>query len=67
MTSGGVERILREFFTAQTGEITAAYLFGSVARGTSSARGDVDVAVLYAVTPPATLEGQLLTRRASHA
>ena len=57
MESGVVERILREFFTAQTGEVTAAYLFGSVARGTSGDRSDVDVAVLYAATPPATLEG----------
>jgi predicted nucleotidyltransferase len=57
MTSGAVERVLREFFTAQTGEIVAAYLFGSAARGTASVRSDVDVAVLYAATPPATLEG----------
>ena len=57
MTSGVVEPVLREFFAAQTGEIIAAYLFGSVARGTSGTRSDVDVAVLYAATPPATLEG----------
>src|SRR5437867_11878497 len=57
MTSGGVERILPEFFTTQTSGIIAAYLFGSMARGTSGARSDVDVAVLYAATPPATLEG----------
>ena len=57
MTSGDVEPILRDFFAAQTGEIIAAYLFGSVARGTSGARSDVDVAVLSATTPPATLEG----------
>ncbi len=57
MTSGGVERVLREFFTTQTGDIIAAYLFGSVARGTPGARSDVDVAMLYATTPPATLEG----------
>ena len=57
MESSGVERILREFFTAQTGEIIAAYLFGSVARKTSSVGSDVDVAVLYAATPHATLEG----------
>ena len=57
MTSGVVEQVLREFFAGQTGEIIAAYLFGSVARGTSDARSDVDVAVLYAVAPPATLEG----------
>ena len=57
MTVGTVERILREFFAAQPGEIIAAYLFGSVARATMGARSDVDVAVLYATAPPATLEG----------
>ena len=57
MTVGTVERVLRELFAAQPGEIIAAYLFGSVARGTADARSDVDVAVLYAAPPPATLEG----------
>jgi len=57
MTVGTVEGILREFFAAQPGEIIAAYLFGSVARGTAGARSDVDLAVLYAAAPPATLEG----------
>ncbi|OGL00644.1 MAG: DNA polymerase subunit beta [Candidatus Rokubacteria bacterium RIFCSPHIGHO2_12_FULL_73_22] len=57
MTVGTVERVLRELFAAQPGEIIAAYLFGSVARGTADARSDVDVAVLYAAAPPATLEG----------
>jgi uncharacterized protein len=57
MTVGDIERILRDFFAAQPPEIVAAYLFGSVARGTAGARSDVDVAVLYATAPPATLEG----------
>ena len=57
MAVGTVEGILREFFAAQPVEIIAAYLFGSVARGTAGARSDVDVAVLYAAPPPATLEG----------
>ena len=56
MPVGTVDRVLREFFAAQTGEIIAAYLFGSVARETAGARSDVDVAVLYATTPRATLE-----------
>jgi predicted nucleotidyltransferase len=30
----------------------AAYLFGSVARGTAKASSDVDIAVLYAERPP---------------
>jgi predicted nucleotidyltransferase len=37
--------------------VVAIYLFGSVARGTARASRDVDVGVLYEVTPPATLEG----------
>ena len=57
MTAGTVEQVLREFFAGQTSEIIAAYLFGSVARGTAGTRSDVDVAVLYATAPPATLEG----------
>ena len=57
MTISSDEQVLREFFTAQAGEVVAAYLFGSVARGTAGARSDVDVAVLYAAPPPPTLEG----------
>ena len=57
MTVGSVERVLREFFADQPGEIIAAYLFGSVPRGTAGARSDVDLAVLYAAAPPATLDG----------
>ncbi|MGH7388936.1 MAG: type VII toxin-antitoxin system MntA family adenylyltransferase antitoxin [Candidatus Rokuibacteriota bacterium] len=57
MAAGSEEHVLREFFEAQAGGIVAAYLFGSVARGTARARSDVDVAVLYATPPPATLEG----------
>ena len=37
--------------------IVAAYLFGSVARGTDGPRSDVDVAVLFAEAPPRTLSG----------
>jgi len=52
-----IEQALREFFLTRPDGIIAAYLFGSVARGTAGARSDVDVAVLYAAAPPATLEG----------
>lgn len=57
MTVGSDEHVLREFFATQASEIIVAYLFGSLARGTAHARSDVDVAVLYAAPPPATLEG----------
>lgn len=56
MEAGAVERVLREFFAAHPDSIIAAYLFGSVARKTAEARSDVDVAVLYAATPPPTIE-----------
>ena len=36
--------------------LVAAYLFGSVARGTAKASSDVDFAVLYAERPPSILE-----------
>ncbi|MFI5403270.1 MAG: nucleotidyltransferase domain-containing protein [Planctomycetota bacterium] len=35
--------------------LVAAYLFGSVARGTAKASSDVDIAVLYAERPPSVL------------
>jgi uncharacterized protein len=37
--------------------IAAVYLFGSVAAGRARADSDVDIGVLYDVTPPATLSG----------
>ncbi len=57
MSVGRTEEALRELFAAEPAGIIAAYLFGSIARGNAHARSDVDVAVLYADTPPATLEG----------
>jgi predicted nucleotidyltransferase len=57
MDAGAVERRLREFFAAPPDGVVAAYLFGSVARGTAGRRSDVDVAVLHATPPPLTLEG----------
>jgi predicted nucleotidyltransferase len=57
MVDTAAEPALRELFAAEPGNIIAAYLFGSVARGTAGARSDVDVAILYAAAPPHTLEG----------
>jgi len=37
--------------------LVCAYIFGSVARDEASTRSDVDLALLYRGTPPATLEG----------
>ena len=54
-----IERRLREFFEtrAEPEGIAAAWLFGSVARGTSRSDSDIDVGVLFREDPPQTLEG----------
>jgi hypothetical protein len=57
METAGIEQALREFFATDGEGIVAAYLFGSVARGAATARSDVDIAVLYEVAPPATIDG----------
>ena len=41
---------------AADGNVVAAYLFGSVARGDDHVRSDVDVAVLYRRDPPRTFD-----------
>ena len=59
---------LERYFAARAadGDLIAAYLFGSVARGNDHARSDVDVAILYRRDPPRTfgslplgLEGEI--------
>jgi predicted nucleotidyltransferase len=59
MDPQAIEKRLREFLTANAERegIAAAYLFGSVARGTAGPRSDVDVGILYSEAPPRTLEG----------
>jgi len=52
-----IEQALRGFFASRAEGVVAAYLFGSVARRTAGPSSDVDVAVLYAVAPPATIDG----------
>jgi predicted nucleotidyltransferase len=58
MDCEAIERRLRDFFAARAeGErIAAAYLFGSVARGTAGPESDVDVGVLYSGEPPKGLD-----------
>lgn len=48
---------LRTLLARHANRIACAYLYGSTARGESRADSDVDVAVLFRETPPATLEG----------
>ena len=47
---------LRSFFEADARGAIAVYLFGSVARGEAGAKSDVDLGVLFATDPPATLD-----------
>jgi predicted nucleotidyltransferase len=48
---------VRAVLGAQGDAIAAAYLFGSVARGTATATSDIDVAVLFTAEPSGTLAG----------
>lgn len=48
---------LRSHFARHGEGIAAAYLYGSVARGTDRPDSDVDVAVLFAAAPSPTLAG----------
>ena len=59
MESEVIESQLRQFLAANAGRegIAAAYLFGSVARGTAGPASDVDVGILYSEEPPRTLKG----------
>ena len=50
------EDLLRFFATPRQG-VAAAWLFGSVARGTAGDRSDVDVAILTDGSPPHGLDG----------
>lgn len=58
MDCEAIERRLRDFFAsrAEVEGIAAAYLFGSVARGTARPDSDVDVGVLYSGEPPRGLD-----------
>lgn len=47
---------LHDFFAAHGDGLVAAYLFGSVARGTASPASDVDIAILVDKDPPRTFE-----------
>ncbi|MFL6193273.1 MAG: type VII toxin-antitoxin system MntA family adenylyltransferase antitoxin [Thermoanaerobaculia bacterium] len=59
MDQTAIENRLREILTAlaEREGIAAAYLFGSVARGTARLGSDIDVGVLYSEDPPLSLAG----------
>ncbi len=48
---------LQRFFDGTQADIVCVYLYGSTARGEARQDSDIDLAVLYAVPPPATLDG----------
>jgi uncharacterized protein len=48
---------LRRLFGRHADRVACAYLYGSTARGEACAASDIDIAVLFRETPPATLEG----------
>ncbi|PID59585.1 MAG: DNA polymerase subunit beta [Gammaproteobacteria bacterium] len=48
---------MSDVLRAESPPPVSAWLFGSRGRGDAREDSDVDVAVLYAVTPPRTLEG----------
>jgi predicted nucleotidyltransferase len=51
-----IEDRLRAFFHEDPRGAVAVYLFGSVARGDAGPDSDVDVGILFAAAPPATLD-----------
>ena len=57
MTTSITEQ-LGAYFAQAGGDVVAAYLFGSEARGTAAAHSDVDVAILRGSRPAPTLLAQ---------
>lgn len=53
------ERILEQArkILSRKPEVAAAYVFGSIARGSHRRESDVDVGILYRREPPRTLQG----------
>jgi hypothetical protein len=53
--ASAIQAELKAFFAEDSRGAVAVYLFGSVARGEARTDSDVDVGVLFASDPPATL------------
>ena len=56
MDATPIEARLRDFFAGDPRGAVAVYLFGSVARGEARPDSDIDVGILFAAEPPATLD-----------
>ena len=65
MRPADVEGRLRSFFEADPRGAIAVYLFGSVARAEARADSDVDIGILFAADPPATLAAPQFNRASS--
>jgi predicted nucleotidyltransferase len=59
--TASVETRLRSFFEADARGAIAVYLFGSVAREEVRADSDIDLGILFAIDPPATLAAPQFT------
>jgi len=47
---------LSTYLSTHPGDVAAAYLFGSVARGEATSKSDVDIGLLFSTSPAPTLE-----------
>ena len=64
MNDAEIISTVRQYFAQHAQNVVAAYVFGSVGRGSSQASSDVDIAVLYALAPAPTVSGPTASMRA---
>ena len=57
MDEESIITVVKQYFAHHVGDLVAVYVFGSVARRTSRASSDVDIAVLFTAPPAPTLAG----------
>ena len=57
MDDAAIIATVRQHFAQRAQNVVAAYVFGSVGRGSSQPLSDVDIAVLYATPPISAVSG----------
>jgi predicted nucleotidyltransferase len=57
MDRAAIISTVKQYFAQRSQNVVAAYVFGSVGRGSSRPRSDVDIAVLYATPPMSAVSG----------
>jgi uncharacterized protein len=57
MDDASIISTARQYFAQRARNVVAAYVFGSVGRGSSRASSDVDIAILYAAAPIPAVSG----------